>query len=265
MAQQRKRAQQTESDGRNNRVFQIAIGILVLGGVGWLVLAGRGGGATGPLPTPAEFEALSAGITADPSVGITLGSESAPVEIVEFADYSCPHCATFSGFAGKLLRQNYVETGDIESGGGPLRWVLYDYVLGGFPNSLPAAMAARCAGEQDRYWPMHDLIFSRQTRWDFSASPGGELAEIAGDIGLEMGAYRECMNESRYLEQVAASRKYGDSRGVQSTPTIFLDGVLLNLAGKEPYSYIEGLILAKLGALSASSDEAAADSGAGEP
>ncbi len=259
MAQQQRRAKPAKSGGGGNKVFLILGGLVLVVGAGWLIAAGRGGAATGPLPTPAEFEALSAGISADPSVGIPIGSESAPIEIQEFADYSCPHCATFTGFAGKLLRQNYVETEN-----GPVRWVLYDYVLGSFPNSLPASMAARCAGEQGRYWPMHDLIFSRQTRWYLSPQPGNELGEIAEDVGLDMGAFRTCMGESRYLEEIAASRKYGDSRGVGSTPTIFIDGQMVDLRGQEPYSYIEGIIKAKLEALSGDS-EATDDPSAGAP
>ncbi len=233
--------------GGGNKVFLIIGGLIVVGGLGWLLTAGRGG-AVGPLPTPAEFEALSAEVTADPSTGISLGAADAPVVIEEFVDYSCPACARFTGFAGKLIRQNYVEVS-----GGPVRWVLYDYVLGSFPNSVPAAMAARCAGEQDRYWPMSDLLFSRQTRWYTSASPEGEFTQAAEDVGLDMGAYRSCMGESRYLNEIASSRAYGNSRGVGSTPTVFVDGQVLNLAGTNPYEYMEGLIQARLAELAGAS------------
>lgn len=240
-------AQQSKSQGGGNRMFLIVAGLIVVAGVAWLLLARGGGiGQSAALPTPAEFEALSATVEADPSVGIALGEEDAPVEIVEFFDYSCPHCANFAGFAGKLLRQNYVETGGPETGGGPVRWVIYDYVLGSFPNSVPAHMAARCAGEQGRYWPMHDLIFARQTRWYTGSAPEDELAEIAEEVGLDMGAYRECMSEGRYLEEIAAARALGSQRGVNSTPTIFIDGQRIDLTGREPYTYIEGLIQQRL-------------------
>ncbi|MDX1577733.1 MAG: thioredoxin domain-containing protein, partial [Gemmatimonadota bacterium] len=188
----------------------------------------------------AEFEALVTEVEADPSVGIALGAESAPVEIMEFADYSCPHCANFAGFAGKLLRQNYVE------GGGPVRWVLYDYVLGTFPHSVAAHVAARCAGEQGLYWPMHDLLLARQAGWARGGDPMDAIASIAEEVGVEMGPYRECMGEGRPLPSIAASRKYGQDLGVSSTPTLFVNGRKIDLTGREPYSYVESLIQAEL-------------------
>lgn len=248
----------TRNDGGGgNRMFYLIAGAIVLAGAVWLLVArGGGSGSVADLPTPEEFASLATDVEADPSVGIAIGEESRPIEIFEFADYSCPHCATFAGFAGKLLRQNYVETANA-----PVRWVMYDYVLGTFPNSVPAAIAARCAGEQDLYWPMHDLLFAQQTTWYTSASPGGAFADIAERVGLDMGAWRECMSEGRHLEEIVSSRKYGEEMGVSSTPTLFLNGQRLDLAGKEPYSYIEGLIRAELESSSTAAGEGTTEGG----
>jgi len=232
----------SDAKGGGNRVFYIVAGLIVVAGIAWLVVA-RNGGSRAALPTPVEFEGLAGTVQADPSVGIALGPADAPVEIVEFADYSCPHCAEFSSFAGKLLRQSYVEPP-----GSPVRWVLYDFVLGGFPNTVPASMTARCAGDQGAYWPVHDLLFSRQGRWAGNPSPVGELRDIIEAAGLDVGEWNACMSEGRHLREIAASRKYGEQRGVGSTPTLFLNGQRLDLTGVEPYSYIEGLIKAVLAA-----------------
>jgi len=234
--------------GSDNKVFYLIGAAIIIAGIGWLVTARGGGiGSTAALPTPAEFEGLAATAQPDKSVGIPLGDPNAPIEIMEFADYSCPHCASFSSFAGKLLRQNYVETG-----GGPVRWLSFDFVLGGFPNTIPASMAARCAGEQGAYWPYHDMLFARQTRWYTAANPSGMLGEIAEDLGLDTGAFRSCMSEARYIDEIAAARKYGESMGVGSTPTLFLNGQRLSLEGVEPYAYIESLIQAELAARASS-------------
>lgn len=242
--------------GGGNRTFYLIAGAIILAGVVWLFVA-RGGGATvADLPTPQEFVSLADQAEADPSVGIAMGPESAPVEVIEFVDYSCPHCASFAGFAGKLLRQNYVETANA-----PVRWVLYEYVLGNFPNSVPASIAARCAGDQGRYWPMHDLLFAQQAGWYASANPFDQFEEIAERVGLDVGAWSACVSEGRHLEEIAASRKYGEQMGVSSTPTLFLNGQRIDLAGKEPYSYIEGLIKAALESPSAAAGEAGAQSG----
>lgn len=247
----------SNDSGGGNRMFYLIAGAIVVAGIAWLLVA-RGGGAGTPadLPTPEEFASLAVEVEADPAVGVPLGPESAPVEIFEFVDYSCPSCARFAGFAGKLLRQNYVETADA-----PVRWVLYDYVLGQFPNSVPAAIAARCAGDQGRYWPMHDLLFAQQTSWYTSGSPGDVFADIASRVGLDMGAWRECVSEGRHLEEVASSRKYGEQMGVSSTPTVFLNGQRVDLAGVDPYSHIEGLIRAALESASMEGDETTTNDG----
>lgn len=253
-------ADSKQSQGGGNRVFYIIAALIVAGGLGWLVLARGGGvGSTAALPTPAEFEGLTATIEPDASVGVALGPEDRPVEILEFVDYSCPACAQFAGFAGKLLRQNHVEASNAS-----VRWITYDFVLGVFPHSIPASMAARCAGEQGAYWPVHDLLFSRQARWARGANPDGEFRDIIEQVGLDAGAWGECMSESRYIEEIAASRKYGEQLGVGSTPTLFVNGQQLDLGGVDPYTYIEGLIEAELAAVAedpASAPESADDGG----
>lgn len=250
MAERRRTGSGEKKKGAGT-LFYVLLGLVVAGGVAWLLLAG-GGGTTAELPTPTEFEAMYAQIEADPSVGVPLGDPDAPVTIEEFADYSCPACAGFGTFAGRLLRQNYVE------GGGPLRWVMYDYVLGSFPNSVPAAVAARCAGDQGAYWPMHDLLLARQNQWARGGDPQGRFVEFAETIGIDVGAFRSCLGEGRHIEEVAASRKLGDQRGVNSTPTLFLNGQRLDLRGREPYTYIEGLIQEARAAASGSEPGSAA-------
>ncbi len=247
MAQNKPQANESKEGG--NRVFYLLGLLIVVAGAGWLMSQRGGLGSTAAMPSPAEFEGLAATAQPDKNVGIPLGNPDAPIEIMEFADYSCPHCAQFSSFAGKLLRQNYVEVS-----GAPVRWITFDFVLGGFPNTISASMAARCAGEQDAYWIFHDMLFARQARWYTSQNPGGIYDEIADDVGLDQGAFRSCMSEGRYLDQIAAARKYGESLGVGSTPTIFINGRKLDMTGVEPYSFIEAQIQAALAAAESSGE-----------
>ncbi|MFV1986374.1 MAG: DsbA family protein [Gemmatimonadota bacterium] len=256
MAQSKESKGSPPQNGGGNKMFYLIGALIVVAGIWWLVTARGGSGTTAALPTPAEFEGIAATAEPDKSVAIVQGSADAPIEIMEFADYSCPYCGQFASFAGKLLRQNYVETPD-----GPVRWLTFDFVLGGFPNSVPAAMGARCAGDQDAYWPYHDMLFSRQAQWSRSPNAGAALTEIADDLDLDTGEWRSCMSEARHLDQIAAARKYGESMGVNSTPTLFINGERIDLAGVEPYSHIEGLIKAALAAANDSaSDEAGDDS-----
>ncbi len=239
----KKRVQQQSAPPRKNRWFPIALVVIVAAGAFWL-LVGGGQGGSGPPPTPTELAEVLAEAEADPAVGYEL-AESAPITIEEFYDPSCPACAQFSGFAGKLIRQSYVERADA-----PVRWVSYTIILGSFPNSIAAALAERCANEQGRYWPMHDLLLARQTRWYTQQDPAAAIAEIALDAGVDSGTFNECMRERRHLEDVARSQRVAESRGVNSTPTIFFDGERVNWQGMDPYMFLEGLIQTRLEELS---------------
>ena len=225
--------------GGAGRPFYIILGLVVAAGIAWLITAAAGDGGEQTAASPVSLD-----IQADPGAGIAQGAEDAPVTIMEFADYSCPHCGTFANFTGRLLRQNFV--GD----GGPVRWVLYDYVLGTFPHSMAASLAARCSGDQGQYWPMHDLLFARQTRWSRERDPSGTLRDLADELGLDRGEFRACVSEERHVERILAVRKYGDQLGVNSTPTIFLNGRPLNLETEGSYEAIEQAIRTAAGGAS---------------
>lgn len=229
---QRKQTPPRSGERGQSRTFYLLLALVVVGGVAWLIAAGGGSSQTAvePLPeAPLDVEA-------DPSAGLALGEADAPVTIMDFSDYSCPHCARFASFTGRLIRQNYV------GNGGPVRWIHYDYVLGTFPNSVAASIAARCAGDQGQYWPMHDLLLARQTRWAMDRDPNGRFREIADDLGLDGGEFGRCLSEQRHLDRIMAVRMYGEELGVNSTPTLFLNGRELNLATEGDYAVLERLV-----------------------
>ncbi len=244
--------------GGGGKGFYVLLGLVVAAGAAWLLMARGGGVGTGDLPTPEEFAALATTIEADPAVGIALGRPDAPATIMEFADYSCPACRQFSAFHGRLIRQNYVE------GGGPVRWVLYDYVLGIFPHSVPASIAARCAGDQGSYWRMHDLLLSRQDRWSRGNDPGSVFLELADELGLDRGQLAACLEEGRHLESVAAARKYGEQLGVSSTPTLYFNGRRLELQPQGVYEQFEALIRQAVDSAAAAGPAATGSAGGAE-
>jgi protein-disulfide isomerase len=207
------------------------LALVAAGGIAWLIAASGGGSQSTAEPLPE----IPIDVEADPSAGLATGPADAPVTIMEFADYSCPACARFASFTGRLIRQNYV------ADAGPVQWIHYDYVLGTFPNSIAASIAARCAGDQGLYWQMHDLLLARQTRWATDRDPNGRFREIADDLALDGGEFGRCLSEQRHLDRVMAVRKYGDQMGVSSTPTIFLNGRRLEPTEFD-YTAIEGLI-----------------------
>lgn len=209
------------------RTFYMIVGAVLVVGVVALLVARSGGGDQGPalIPVMAEAEASAA-------AGVSAGPEDAVVTLVEFADFQCPACARFYSFSGRLIKQNYVD------GGGSVRWVFYDFPLDQHPHAVPAAQAARCAREQGRFWPMHDLLFARQAQWSPKDDARGEFEDYAKELGLDRGEYRACMREGRHLEEIFASAKYGAQLGVNSTPTIFVNGV----RASQDYESLEEMI-----------------------
>lgn len=203
-----------QNQGGGSKWFYWVLGLVVLVGVGWLLTAGRSSGEAEALPPLSVAE--TTGITADPNSGVAIGPEDAAVTIYDFSDYLCPHCRDFNAMVGKLLRRNYAVPG------GPLRWVSYEFPLG--ERSLPATVAAHCAEQQGKYWEMHDMIFAKVESWSTETNPTGKFVDIAKDIGMDTGAFRECLDKRDGVSRILASKQYGVELGVTGTPTVFVNG-----------------------------------------
>lgn len=223
------------------RWFWVVLGLLVVAGAGALLLAG--GGAPDPVGPLSQAD-----VNAEPDSGAyaaAVGPEDAPVTVWEFADYTCPHCARFAALPGPALKRDYARSGQV-------RMLFYDFPLRQQGNSIPSALAARCAGEQGEYWAMHDRLFSEQQEWATDDSPEGKFADYARDIGLDIGAFNECYSERRFLEEIMASRRFGDQLGVSGTPALLVDGTQ---AESYAYETVATLIEERL---AAGSDDASA-------
>lgn len=205
---------ETKGEGQDagpGRWFWVVLGVVAVGGGAALLLAGNGSpDPVGPLSqAEVNAEADSGAYAA------AVGPPDAPVTLREFADYTCPHCARFAALPGPALRRDYARSGQV-------RMLFYDFPLRRQGNSIPSALAARCAGAQGEYWAMHDKLFSEQEDWAREASPEGTFADYADEIGLDVGAFNECYSERRFLQEIMASRRYGDQLGVTGTPAIFV-------------------------------------------
>ena len=252
-------ARRGNGGGPNKSFYLIIIAVIILGGAG-LVLAGMNRAEVlGPMSL-ADTE-----VAADAGVGISEGSEDAPATLVEFSDYQCPHCASFNGFTGKLLRQNYVSTG-------MLRWTVYEYPLEHFPNAIPAAMAARCAGDQGHFWEMRNLLFGNQREWATQGNPTKTFQGYASGMGLDKKQFASCLSDRGHLAEIMSARKYGESLGVSSTPTLFFNGQRVTVPSYEALE--EQILQAAAERAAGEADEAgaagenaasAAESGASDP
>ena len=143
---------------------------------------------------------------ADPMM--TKGPAAAPVTIFEWSDYECPFCQR----AQDVLQRLQGEFPDT------VRFVFKDFPLRSHPNALPAALAARCAGAQGRYWEYHDLLFVGQP--DLARD---HLVGYARRLGLDASAFTECLDSGRYRDAVLTEQREGREAGVRATPTFFIN------------------------------------------
>ena len=147
-----------------------------------------------------------------------LGPASAPVTLVEFSDFQCPFCQRVEPTL-KQLRDKY---------GDKLRIVWKDFPLTQIhPQAFKAGEAGHCAGDQGKYWEYHDRLFANQ-----QALQPADLKKHATDLGLDGAAFGTCLDTSKYGERVRDGVSQGTALGVNSTPTVFING--RRLSGAQP-------------------------------
>jgi protein-disulfide isomerase len=187
--------------------FYLLLGLVAVVGAVLIWQASRpstggaaGSGDAAPVPVTAADSAFP---------GYVLGNDSAPVEIVEYADYECPFCAQFGAVQFPEVRQQLIETGRV-------RWRFRDFPLPVHQWGRLAAMVVACASEQGKAWEAMDALFQRHGEWaQRSANPTGVFDDRMRAIGLDMSRYHACVSAQRYAGRIEASRQEGIARGVQ--------------------------------------------------
>ena len=206
-------ARSRPSGSSGGRKFYLLLGGLAVAGTAALLMARDGDGDV------SQLEPLSLAETAVPAsaeAGVAMGSSDALVTIVEFADFQCPHCRNFNAVTGKAIRRDYA------GADGSIRWINYDFPLQ--QTSWAPALAARCGEQQGRYWQMHDLIYAMSDDWIGKSNPNKTFVELAETLGLDEAAFRACLADRSGLQDVGAARRYGEGLGVNSTPSMFING-----------------------------------------
>ena len=198
--------------GQSLKPFYIGLGVVAVAGVA-LIARSMGGSGTA---VPAAVLPLPIAVANGPR-GVVMGSDSAPVEVAEYSDFQCPYCARFSVLQFPDIRDRLINTGRV-------RWRFMNFPLDGHPNTRPAHLAAGCAREQGKFWEMHDAVYQGQGDWADSRRPERVLREYADHIGLNRDQFDQCMQTQRAMPEIEADRQRGDSLGVNSTPTFFVNG-----------------------------------------
>ncbi len=159
---------------------------------------------------------------ADPAIG----SSSAPVTLVEFSDFQCPFCQRVAPTL-KQVKDTY---------GDKVRVVWKDFPLTQIhPQAFKAGEAAHCAADQGKFWEYHDRLFANQ-----QALQPTDLKKYAADLGLDATAFATCLDTSKHGERVRDGVAEGSRLGVNSTPTIYINGRVLS--GAQPYEVIASVI-----------------------
>jgi len=161
------------------------------------------------------------------------GDKNAKLTLMEFSDYQCPFCSRSFRETLPQIEREYINTGKVK------------YVLREFPiesihrDAFKAAEAANCAGEQGKYWEMHDRLFQNQNQLGVE-----ELPKHAQAMGLSLPAFQQCLNSGKQAAEIRKDMEDGQKAGVNGTPTFFLgvqnsDGqtvkVLRAIVGSQPY------------------------------
>lgn len=153
------------------------------------------------------------------------GSAAAPVTIVEFSDYQCPFCARVNPTL-EQVRKTY---------GDKVKIIFKDFPLPNHPQAPKAAEAAHCAGEQGKYWELHDQMFANQRALNVP-----ELKQYAAGLGLDAAKFNQCLDSGQHAGLVAAGLAQGEKMGVNSTPTLYINGRAL--IGAQPFDAFKQII-----------------------
>jgi len=153
------------------------------------------------------------------------GGKDAPVTIVEFSDFQCPFCRA-AETAVKTVKDKY---------GDKIRIVYLDFPLGMHAHAMDAARAGRCAGEQGKFWELHDAMFADQSK----LAPA-DLKADAKRLGLDTKAFDTCFDANKYDASIHKDMSQGQALGVTATPTFFVNG--RQILGAQPAEQFEQII-----------------------
>jgi protein-disulfide isomerase len=198
----------------NRRFALLSGGAAILGG-GYLFL-GRNG--VKPGVSFGSAAAQDADVDTSQVVEMALGDPDAPVTVIEYASFTCPHCATFHAGPFKDLKANYIDTGKI-------RFIYREVYFDRY--GLWAAMVARCGGE-DRYFGIADMIYDQQSQWTASNDPAtiaDNLRRIGRTAGLTDEQVNACLQDREMAESmVALYQENAERDDINSTPSFVING-----------------------------------------
>jgi len=223
-----------------NRLIPIAAaGLLALGGATLWQSMQSGPETSFELPGMAVAQTTEADAEAPEVMEMALGAEDAPLTIIEYASFTCPHCKNFHKGAFQQIKSDYIDTGKV-------RFVYREVYFDRF--GLWAGMVARCGGPE-RYFGIADMIYDQQAEW----TAGGDPATIAENLrtigrtaGLTTDELDACLTDADKAQaMIAVFEANAEADGVRSTPTFVIDGEVVT--GNQNFEDFAEIIDGKLG------------------
>lgn len=170
-----------------------------------------------------------------------LGSESAPITIIEFGDYQCHQCYNWNHNTKDAIVENYINTGKANL-------VFVDLAFLG-RDSAKAAAASYCAEEQGKYWEYHDTLYDYQEEIDSGWANYERLKAFAQNLGLDMELFNSCIESGKFSKRVQYNTIESKNQGATATPTFVIvnsNGAQKTIVGAQPYSVFQNVLDAML-------------------
>lgn len=156
------------------------------------------------------------------------GKADAPVTMIEYSDFTCGYCLKFFKETWPKIQARYVDTGKV-------RFLYKDYPRADQGPGVTAALAARCAGDQGTYWPMHDRLFAADGRLDVDS-----YSQHAKAIGLDQTKFRQCLRDAPHVQAIFQDRDEANAWGFHGTPGFVLMRTTQQPTTKNPAIAIPG-------------------------
>lgn len=229
------------SSGRGGSRWPLVVGlalvVVLAAGVAFVALGGAnpsGSGSIADRDTGAPGDAAtSGGEGSGEELGPpTLGEEDAPVTMVEYSDFQCPYCGQFAREVEPELVDEYVKDGTLK-----IEWRDFPY-LG--QESVNAALAARAAQEQGKFWQYHEVLYDNQDSVNSGAFSDDNLTRLAEEAGVDPEKLEESLTSSEHQQAVGQDFEEGQQRGVTGTPTFVINGE--TIVGAQPKEEFEKVI-----------------------
>ncbi len=155
----------------------------------------------------------------------TMGPDDAPITIIEFSDFQCPFCSRVIPTMKKLVKDY----------NGKVRFAFRHHPLSFHKNAMSAAKASLAAGEQGKFWEMHDKLFENQRQL---TDPN--IEKLAKDLKLDIAKFKKAWKSNKYDAQIQKDIQFARSNGASGTPAFFVNGVYMK--GAQPYASFKQLI-----------------------